>query len=170
MSISNKFHQQTIDEGDVLSQYDPISKYNKIIESLKIVLEDAQGILQGLGMQPKRHTEDSWWFKPWIENHNVPKFKYVDEVVDSSPSIHSTSIFQYSFFMVLNDTELQTMEGEWRNDLDGILDSVDENVNITTKPVVELDGKDMYKYCLVSQLNGNLTLSKDILTKVRNGV
>ena len=62
------------------------------------------------------------------------------------------------------------MESEWRQELDGILDFVDENVNITTKPVVELDGKDMYKYCLVSQLNGNLKLSKDILTKVRNGV
>ena len=51
-----------------------------------------------------------------------------------------------------------------------ILDSVDENVNITTKAVVELDGKDMYKYCLVSKLNGNPTLLKDRLTKVRNGV
>ena len=36
--------------------------------------------------------------------------------------------------------------------------------------MVELDGKDMYKSCLVSQLNGNMTLSKDRLTKVRNGV
>ena len=62
------------------------------------------------------------------------------------------------------------MESEWRHKLDGILDSVDENVNITTKPVVELNGKDMYKSCLVSQLNRNPTLSKDRLTKVRNGV
>ena len=36
--------------------------------------------------------------------------------------------------------------------------------------MVELDGKDMYKSCLVSQLNANPTLSKYILTKVRNGV
>ena len=62
------------------------------------------------------------------------------------------------------------MESEWRHELDGILDYVDENVNITTKPVVELDGKDMYKSCLVSQLNGNSTLLKDRLNKVRNGV
>ena len=62
------------------------------------------------------------------------------------------------------------MESEWRHELNGILDSVDENVNISTKPVVELDGKDMYKSCLVSQLNGNSTLSKNRLTKVRNGV
>ena len=57
-------HQQTIEEGDVLSQYFSISTDNKIIESLKIGLEDAHGILLGLGMQPKRHVEDSWWFKP----------------------------------------------------------------------------------------------------------
>ena len=62
------------------------------------------------------------------------------------------------------------MESEWRHELDGILDYVDENVNITTKPVVELDGKDMYNSCLVSQLNGNSRLSKYRLSKVRNGV
>ena len=53
------------------------------------------------------------------------------------------------------------MESEWRHDLDENLDTIDENVNKTTKPVVELDGKDMFKSCLVSQLNGNPTLSKD---------
>ena len=94
----------------------------------------------------------------------------MDEVVDNSPPGHSTSIFQSSYFMVLNDSELKMMESEWRHELDGILDSVDGNLNITTKLVVELDGKYMYKYCLVSKLNGNLTLSKDRLTKVRNGV
>ena len=67
----------------------------------------------------------------------------MDEVVDNSPLVHSTSIFQYSSFMLLNDSELQMMESEWRHELDGILDFVDENVNITTKPVVELDGKNM---------------------------
>ena len=36
MSIWNKLHQQTIEEGDVLSQYDSISKDNKIIQSLKV--------------------------------------------------------------------------------------------------------------------------------------
>ena len=72
--------------------------------------------------------------------------------------------------MVLNDSELQTMESKWRHELDGILYFIDENINTTTKPVAELDGKDIYKYCLVSQLNGNPTLSKDRLTKVRNGV
>ena len=54
--------------------------------------------------------------------------------------------------------------------MDEILDSIDENVRKTIKSVVDLDGKDMFKTCLVSQLNGNSTLSKDRLTKVRNGV
>ena len=62
------------------------------------------------------------------------------------------------------------MERAWRHELDGILDFIDENVNITTKPVVDIDGKDMYKYFLVSKLNINTTLSKYILIKVRNGV
>ena len=36
--------------------------------------------------------------------------------------------------------------------------------------MVNLDGKDMFKACLVSQFNGNPALSKDRLTKVRSGV
>ena len=83
------------------------------------------------------------WFKPWVEDHNVPTFEDVDEVVDNPPLGHSTSIFQSLSFIILNDSELQTMESEWRHELDGILDSVDENVNISTKKVVEFDGKDM---------------------------
>ena len=67
----------------------------------------------------------------------------MDEVVDNSPLGHSASIFQSSSFMVPNDSELQTMESEWRNELDVILDFVDENLNITTKPMVELNDKDM---------------------------
>lgn len=54
--------------------------------------------------------------------------------------------------------------------MDEILDSIDENGRKTIKPVVDLDGKDMFKACLVSQLNGNPTLSKHRLTIVRNGV
>ena len=94
----------------------------------------------------------------------------MDEVVDNSPLGHSTSIFQSSSFMALNDSELQIMESEWRHESDRILYFVDYNVNINTKPMLELDGKDMYKSCLVSQLNGNPTLLKNKLTKVRNGV
>ena len=92
------------------------STYNKIIEAFNIRLEDAQRILQGLGMQPKIHTDYSWWFKPWIEDHNVPTFEDVDEVVDNSPLGHSTSIFQSSSFMVLNDNEFQMMESGWRHE------------------------------------------------------
>jgi hypothetical protein len=42
------------------------------------------------------------------------------------------------------------MESVWRHELDEILDSIGENGNITIKPMVELDGKDIYKYFLVS--------------------
>ena len=66
MSIWNKLHQLTVKDDDGLSQYDSMSTNNKIIEVLKIGLEDAHVILQGLSMQPKRHTKASWWFKPWI--------------------------------------------------------------------------------------------------------
>ena len=42
------------------------------------------------------------------------------------------------------------MASEWRHELDEILDTIGENVNKTAKPVVDLDGKDMLKSCLVS--------------------
>ena len=53
MSICNKLHQQTVEEGDVLSQYDSISTDNKIIEALKIGLEDAHGIYKVLACNQK---------------------------------------------------------------------------------------------------------------------
>jgi len=74
----------------------------------------------------------------------------VDEVIDDPPPCHSNYIFQHFPSTVLDDSELQKMESEWRHELDEILESIDENVNITIKPVVELDGKDIYKSCLVS--------------------
>jgi hypothetical protein len=169
-SIWNKLHQQTTENHDVLSHYGPISTDDKIIEALKVGLNDAQNLLSRFGMQPEGHTQSSWWFKPWTEDQNYPTFQVVDEVVDGSTPNNSNSIFQSSSSSILNVSELQTMESEWRHELDEILDTIDDNVNTTTKPVVELDGKDMFKSCLVSQLNGNPTLSKDRLTRVRNGV
>ena len=55
-SIWNKLHQQTTENHDVLSQYGSISTDDKIIESLKVGLNDAQNLLSSLGMQPEGHT------------------------------------------------------------------------------------------------------------------
>lgn len=65
--------------------------------------------------------------------------------------------------MVLNDSDTQTRESDWRHDLDEFLDFIDEIVNITTKIVVELDGRDILKDYLLVQLNGNPALFKDRL-------
>ena len=89
----------------------------------------------------------------------------MNEVVDDSPPRCSNSIFQSSSSLVHNESELKIMESEWRHELDEILNSIDENVRKNIKPVVDIDGKDMFKACLVSHLNGNLTLSKYRLTK-----
>ena len=59
-SIWSKLHQQTTENRDVLSQYGSISTDDKIIESLKLGLNDAQNILSSLGMQPKGQTQYSW--------------------------------------------------------------------------------------------------------------
>ena len=169
-NIWNKLHQETIQNTDILSQYDSISTDAKIVEALKNGLKDAQDILSTLGMKPENYTQCSWWVKPWTEDKDYSTFQIGDEVVDDSPPRFSNSIFQSSSSLVHNERELQIMESEWRHELDEILDSTDENVRKTIKPVVNLDGKDMFKACLVSQLNGNPTLSKDRLTKVRSGV
>jgi hypothetical protein len=62
----------------------------------------------------------------------------VDEVVDDSLMVHSKSIFQYLSYIVLNVSELKTMEIEWRHELDEILDSIDDNANTTTKSMVRI--------------------------------
>ena len=58
-------HDETIQNINILSQYDSISIDAKIVEALKIGLEDAQDILSTLGMQPENYTQCSWWVKPW---------------------------------------------------------------------------------------------------------
>lgn len=122
-----------------------------------------------LGMKLENYTQSSWWVKPWTKYQNYPTLQIVDEVVNSSPPSFSYSIFQSSSPLVHNESELQIMESEWRHELDEILDSTDENGTKTIKPMVDLDGNDMFKACLVSQLNGNPTSSKHRLRKVRNG-
>ena len=129
-----------IENIDILLQYDSISTNNKIIEALKIGLKDAQDISSTLSMQPKNHTQSSWWVKPWTKYQNYPTLQIVDEVVDDFPPSYSNSIFQSSSSLIHNDSESQVMESEWRHELDEILDFVDENVNKTIKLVVELDG------------------------------
>jgi len=52
-------HQETIQNIDILSQYDSISTDAKIVEALKIGLKDAQDILSTLGMQPENYTQSS---------------------------------------------------------------------------------------------------------------
>ena len=81
---------------DVLSQYGLICTDDKIIESLKVGLNDAQKLLSSLSMQLEEHTQSSWWFKPWIEDQNYPTLQVVDEVVDDSSLSHSNSLFQSS--------------------------------------------------------------------------
>lgn len=53
--------------------------------------------------------------------------------------------------------------------MDSIVDD-EENVVSQISPFVEVDGKTLCKSTLVSQLNGNPTLSKDRLTRVKSGV
>jgi len=113
-------------------------------------LKDAHDILSTLGMQPENYTQYSWWVKPSTEDQNYPTFQIVDEVVDDSPPSCSNSIFQSSSSLVHNESELKIMESGWRRELDEILDSIDENVRKTINPVVDLDGKDIVKACLVS--------------------
>ena len=64
------------------------------------------------------------------------------------------------------DSDEDASTSEIRHVVDSILDEK-EGVN----PVVEVeDNKFLFKSTLVSQLNGNPTLSKDRLTRVRQGV
>ena len=59
-----------------------------------------------------------------------------------------------------HDEEIAT--SELRHEVDAILDETSTSKKIT--PMVEVDGKQIFKSTLVSHLNGNPTLSKDRLT------
>ncbi|MCO5555170.1 hypothetical protein L7F22_008713 [Adiantum nelumboides] len=60
---------------------------------------------------------------------------------------------------------------EIRHEVDGLLDEERDHIHQNKiSLVVEVDGKTIFKSTLVSQLNGNSTLSKDRLTTVKQGV
>lgn len=61
------------------------------------------------------------------------------------------------------------VECELRHVMDSLVDE-EEKVISQISPFVEVDGKTICKSTLVSQLNGNPTLSKDRLTRVKSGI
>ncbi|MCO5555230.1 hypothetical protein L7F22_008774 [Adiantum nelumboides] len=67
------------------------------------------------------------------------------------------------------DDEVTVAECELRHVMDSVVDDV-EDIKCQISPFVEVDGKTIYKSTLVSQLNGNPTLYKDRLTRVKGGV
>ncbi|MCO5575578.1 hypothetical protein L7F22_029380 [Adiantum nelumboides] len=67
------------------------------------------------------------------------------------------------------DDEVTVAECELRHVMDSVVDDV-EDIKCQISPFVEVDGKTICKSTLVSQLNGNPTLSKDRLTRVKGGV
>ena len=74
----------------------------------------------------------------------------------------------------LRDDEMEVagLQSELRHVLDDVLDE-HESCQVTSKsvlPYVEFEGAKIYKSTLVSQLNGNPTLSKDRLTRIKSGI
>ena len=74
-----------------------------------------------------------------------------------------------------NETQLQVLQDDTRNVFVEFINDHEEQMSSACTsskiiPVVTYDGHAMYKSTLVGQLNGNLYLSKDRLTRIKNSI
>ena len=159
-----------------LGDYEAVSSYEKIVDALKEGLQKAQNLCEPLGLKPANKGESlKWWSQPWVDTESI--WSKLDADMGEADDYDD---FQQP---TKDDQQLQgdpdendevIAVSEIRHEIDGILDEANDSKTITTRqkinPTVEVDGKYIFKSTLVSQLNGNSTLSKDRLTRVRQGV
>ena len=144
-----------------LQDYIDISNDDQLVFALKEGLKEAQILCESLNMKPKHNGQ--WWNYPWIETKQSLSYIY-GEKDDEECAEHNKNFTMHE--CVENDDEIAI--SEIRHELDAILD--DNNVNSKVSSFVQVDDKIIFKSTLVSHLNGNPTLSKDRLTRVREGV
>ena len=144
-----------------LKDYIDISNDDQLVFALKEGLKEAQILCESLNMKPKHNGQ--WWNYPGIETKQSLSYIY-GEKDDEECAEHNKNFTMHE--CVENDDEIAI--SEIRHELDAILD--DNNVNSKVSSFVQVDDKIIFKSTLVSHLNGNPTLSKDRLTRVREGV
>ncbi|MCO5580406.1 hypothetical protein L7F22_034272 [Adiantum nelumboides] len=151
-----------------LGDYTSVYQDEDIVRALEEDFHAAKRICEMLGMQ-----DDAWCHDLWEEKDLINLFE--------ARNVEDSLIREGADENLLSMTEDNNIEGISSNDevivskceLCHVLDSVvDEEEKIQGRLFlfVEIDGKKLCKSTLVSQLNGNLTFSKDRLTKVKTGV
>ncbi|MCO5595094.1 hypothetical protein L7F22_049132 [Adiantum nelumboides] len=129
-----------------LDNYEPVSSDERIVGALKEGLQKAQNLY-------------SAWSKLDADMGDADEYDDFQQ---------SQSDDQQSQEGLDEDDEVIALS-EIRHEIDVILDDTHESNFITKRqkinPTVEVDGKYIFQSTLVSQLNGNSTLSKDRLTR-----
>ncbi|MCO5564819.1 hypothetical protein L7F22_018487 [Adiantum nelumboides] len=153
-------HNESLPKADLVD-YNCVSTDENIINALKKGLESAQAICERFHMKPKYKDKEKmrWWSTPW-KNGFVDAFAKMDKLefdLGEEDLVHAAEE---------EDSDNETSLSEIRHVVDSLLDE-----QVIVSPVVSIDSdKCMFKSTLVSQLNGNPTLSKDRLTRVRQGL
>ena len=180
-----------------LGDYVGLESDDQIISALKLGFIDAQMLCAKLGMKPAKVIMKSWWKLPWVHERKLEKelFSSMEEEKCDFVHIHdatakeggicgngqaitgasssSTEAERGEVSQLINDqVEVAGLESELRHVLVDVLDEHEgcQVVSNSVLPYVEFEGAKIYKSTLVSQLNGNLTLSKDRLTRIKSGI
>lgn len=151
-----------------LGDYKSVSSDEEIIRGLREGLYEAKSVCEMLGMH-----EISWCHDTWQEEDledifatNIEdQFSNEGDVDDISHEINEDG---NELSRSIED-EVVLAECELRHVLDSVVDE-EEKIHSQVSPFVEVDGKQICKSTLVSQLNGNPMLSKDRLTRVKSGI
>ena len=180
-----------------LGDYAGLESDDQIVSTLKLGFIEAQMLCAELGMKPAKVPMNSWWEQPWVHERKLEKELFnsmeeeecdVDHIQDATgeegdicgkgqavtnASSSSTKAERCGVSKLMNDeVEVAGLQSELRHVLDDVLDE-HESCQVVSKsvlPYVEFERAKIYKSTLVSQLNGNPTLSKDRLTRIKSGI
>ena len=182
-----------------LGNYSLISSNTKVVEALKEGFQLAQRTLRGLNVAPTVHAAPAkkvWFVKPWVIEKEDSAFmayspavnpvrgedgdgEVMRETLASSsvgPNTEPAAAEELEDELVSDGLDSQcVLEDKTRDAEADLLSSHKNQVSALVAPskilpVVEYGGHTIFKSTLVSQLNGNLFLSKDRLTRVKNSI
>lgn len=141
-----------------LGDYSNVNLDEQIIFALKEGFSEAKTICARLGMQHKAWCDDAWTERDLLDLLDVTKLDNEEEEESTNEDVEC-----------VEEEEDIMAQSELRHALDSLVDDK-ESTRSEVSSFVEVDGKTICKSTLVSQLNGNPTLSKDRLTRVKSGV
>ncbi|KAL3691212.1 hypothetical protein R1sor_004863 [Riccia sorocarpa] len=195
-TIWGKLHPLDAGESEPdLSDFSGLRTDAEFFDALKKGLQEAQDLLIRLNMAPHtRVRNQTWWKTPWVCEKKLGVFDKAAEVVvdpmdvevqdtdQEMENLHATDdLWDLAAPQQPGGSDFEQEDGaddyevvghEARHVMLEVMQEISSEGEHVRKidPMVVYDGHSIYKATLVSQLVGNPTLSKDMLTRIKQSI